>query len=434
MLRSAVGVLAVVILGAAGCSNDPAPQPTAPSPAPSTAPAVATFPQGKPFDVTAADLTIHAFNADPETKSGGFRMNCYPSWKDVQLDKNTLDWGLFDDLVSRQKAWGAEVLVHSFCATPKWAAAGPVKDPDAEVFGPRTTSPPRDMQDFEDYVREVVKRYKDDISTWEVWNEASSPQFWQGTPEEMLEMTEIVRRVVKEEDPDGQVSMASMQTHRKDYYDGFVVPYLKLLKQADWPTDIYNGHFYPADKGGPAARREQIAMFRKTLADLGAPKKPLWDTEVNYYTGIAGGEPDGRITGDRAAAWAVRTYLDGWRLDVPRNYWYFATVDYDAFPGIQTRSGDPATRALATFHDWVVGSRFTGCEQKGDLVNCAFLKDDRLFYIAWAESESGNDSRNIRVPYPLTGSADVCQLPDNKCKTTSALVVDEVPVLITPTP
>ena len=274
----------------------------------------------------------------------------------------------------------------------------------------------------------MVRRYKGQIGAYEVWNEASSPQFWQGTPEQMLEMTEIVRRVVKEEDPKAVVSMASMQTHREDYYQNFAVPYLRQLKRAGWPTEVYNGHFYPRGEGGPAQRRKQIAMFRRTLANLDAPSKPLWDTEVNYYVGLLGGEPNGRITGDRAAAWAVRTYLDGWRLNLRRNYWYFATPEYNSFPGIQTTPGATATRALATFSRWVVGARFTGCLPERKIVTCAFEKGNRPFWIAWAEA--GNDKDNPRVRFPLTRRATVCRLPGNDCDRTDALRVDEVPVLI----
>lgn len=388
--------------------------------------------QGEPFDVKSTDMTIHAFQSDPETDSAGFRMNCYPLWRDVETERGVYNWPLFDLGVSNEKSWGAKDLMYSFCGTPEWAADGKAKDPDAEVFGPRSSVPPKDMSYFEDYVRAVVRRYKGQIGAYEVWNEASSPQFWQGTPKQMAQMTEAVQRIVKGEDPDALVTMASMQTHRQDYYTRFVEPYLRELKAAGWPFDIFSAHFYPEGEGGPAERREQIAMFRRSLEALGAPEKPLWDTEVNYYTGIAGGEPNGRVTGTRAAAWAVRTYLDGWRLNLRRNYWYFATQEYNPFPGIQTRPGDPATVGLATFSDWVVGSRFKGCAEDGELVNCVFGKDGDEFFIAWAESSMGDDEQKVKVAYPLDGPAQVCRLPDNTCEKASGLTVSEAPVRIQP--
>lgn len=432
MIRVVTAAAAVGLLALSGCSS--APDPTIPpsaTAAPAPAADIKPLPDGKPFDVSVDTLGIHAFQGSPGTLSTAFRMNCYPSWRDVETSKGEYNWQVFDDAVANQQAWGAQSLLYVFCGTPEWAA-GKASEPESEVLGPGSAAPPKKLSDFEDYARAVVKRYKGTIGAYETWNEASTPQFWQGTPEQMTQMTEILHRVVKEEDPDALATMASVQTHRQDYYQGFAEPYLKQLKRAGWPFEVYNGHFYPEGKGGPAARRKQIAMFQKSLADLDAPKKPLWDTEVNYYTGLPGGEPDGRITGDRAAAWAVRTYLDGWRLDVPRNYWYFATLEYSEFPGIQTRPGDPATQALAKFGLWVANTRFNGCDQKGELVNCSFIKDGREQFIAWADSDK-DVAESPRVVYPLDGPAQACVLTADTCETTSVLTVDEVPVLITPT-
>ena len=304
-------VAALVLTG--GCSSgSDAPAASAPSATAAVAEKVTPLPQGKPFEVDDTVFTIHSFHSNPETKSTNFRMACFPLWSQTEPKKGKYDWKLFDEDLIKQALYGATELIHAFCGTPEWAA-GKVRDPSQEVFGPGTTAAPKKMSDFQDYVTTVVRRYKGQIGAYEVWNEATSPQFFQGTPQQMAEMTSIVKKVVAKEDPDAIVTSASLQTHRDDYYEGFAVPYLKALAKRDWPVDVYNGHFYPPGKGGPAERRERIASFRRTLDKLDAPNKPLWDTEVNYYTELTGGEPDGRITGDKAAAWAVRTYLDGWR-------------------------------------------------------------------------------------------------------------------------
>lgn len=435
MLRAvAVSAFVAGALVLSGCSSD-SPDPTVPAPTPSAAPTEPEqrLPQGKPFRITPTGLGIHSFQGNPATFSGNFRMVCYPLWKDVETAQGKYNWKVFDAAIEQQQGWGAKALLYAFCGTPEWAG-GKVTDPSAEVYGPGTTAAPKDMNDFKDYVQAVVKRYKGTIGAYEVWNEASSPQFWQGTPAQMRQMTQIVHKVVKRVDPKAKTTMASMQTHSPEYYSNFVEPYLDQLKKTKWPFDVYNGHFYPADDGGPAARRQQIAMFRKSLADRNAPPKPLWDTEVNYSVSLPGGEPDGRIVGEQAAAWATRTFLDSWRLDLPLTYWYFATLEYNAFPGIQTRPGDPATSALAKFNLWTVNNRFMGCEEVGDLVSCSFVKDGQQRYIAWAETAGGqgDKSTEVRASFPLSGPAEACKLTEDSCTTTSALTVDQVPTLITP--
>ena len=258
-------------------------------------------------------------------------------------------------------------------------------DPAAEVFGKDSTAPPSRISYFEDYVRAVARRYKGQIDAYEIWNEATSPQFWQGTPDEMAEMTERASRIIHAEDPEALVTSASIQTHRSDYYKGCFPPYLKSLKKRGWPVDVWNGHFYPAR---PRRLRRPPRSDRDDAQDAGqgkAPARPLWDTEVNFFTGEPGINPAGRVTGERAQAWAVRTYLDGWRLNVPRNYWYFWTLKYDQFPA--SRPGQDCRRpnpGHVSHPGWSVAGS-TDARQKGAVVSCFFAKDGSDFTIAWAE-------------------------------------------------
>lgn len=82
----------------------------------------------------------------------------------------------------------------------------------------------------------------------------------------------------------------------------------------------------------------------------------------------------------------------------------------------------------------MTNTRFNGCEedQKGELVNCSFIKDGKERFIAWSQSPKGDDEANPRVVYPLDGPSQACSLTSDTCETTSVLTVDEVPVLITP--
>lgn len=176
-VRGLVGLAAVAAVGIAGCSSgssDPTVATSAPGPSEVSPASFTPLPQGKPFDITAADMTIHSFLGDPQTKSANFRLNCYPLWRDVETAKGKYNWDLFDLSVSNSQLWGAQVMMYSFCGTPEWAADGKAADPSVEVFGPQSSVPPKDLKDYEDYVRAVVKRYKGTISTYETWNEASS--------------------------------------------------------------------------------------------------------------------------------------------------------------------------------------------------------------------------------------------------------------------
>lgn len=421
MLTRLAGLLvAAVVL--AGCASAPA------GPSGGTLPSPTGTPHGAPFDVAAQHLGMHSYSTKPQTGSGAFRMPCFPLWREVEPRRGQYDWSLFDEHLRTVESFGGASVLYAFCGTPRWAGET-VADPDVEVFGPGSTAAPRRLSDFEDFVRAVVRRYRGRIDAYEVWNEASSPQFFQGTPQQMARMTQAVLRVVRAEDPDALVTTASVQTHRRDYWRGFAVPYLRQLKALDWPVEVFNGHFYPAGTGGPAERRRQIALMQDELRELRAPALPLWDTEVNYYTDVPGDDPDGRVVGRQAAAWATRTYLDSWRLGLSHTYWYLWATSFAQFPGIQTRPGMPATTALATLSAWVTGARFDGCQDDDRLVRCRFRgADGAPFEIAWTESRDG--AVEPATSYPGSGSLQVCQVTDGSCTTATDIRVDGVPVRI----
>ena len=377
----------------------------------------------RPFTVTSTDLGIHSFTTKPEVPAGAIRLNCYPGWSTVNPVKGEYDWTEFDRVVAQAEEWGFQDILYVFCATPTWAGE-PVSRPDVAVFGPGSAQPPADMNDFASYVKAVVERYRGRIDGYEVWNEPSSDQFFTGTPAQMGQMTEIVDDTVSSYDPDAYVLSAGFQTHLPDVYDKFIPEYFDDLRARGWPVDSVSAHFYPVMEGTPETRVEQIEQVKRDMDRFGAPEDvALWDTEVNFNVNAPGGAPAGRISGEQAAAWTAQAYLEGWRLGLRRTYWYLWTADYYGFPGIQMRPGDPATVALQTLGQWVVGSEFRGCADEGEARVCDFVGSEGTeFRIAWSNSRGGAD---------VTASPDqqVCPVDGSPCRSQSGdVTVTALPV------
>ena len=373
------------------------------------------------FAVTGRDLGIHSFSTQPELPTKSIRLNVYPSWAAVNPEPDVFNWADFDAVVAQAEQWGYTNIFYVFGATPEWAGK-PVKGEDKAAFGPATAQPPKNLDVWRKYVAAVVDRYKGRLAGYEVWNEPASPQFFTGSPEILTEMTKVAREEIDRIDPGAYLLSAGAQTHTDPYYEYFE-KYLAELEAADWPVDGIGVHLYPPGKGTPTTRVETINRVQQSLSTVDAPKDlPIWDTEVNYDLSGSGGEPDGRISGQRAAAWIVQTYLDGWRAGVRETYWYVWTVEYYGFPGIQTRPGDPASLALATFGDWVIGSNFDGCTEEGNLVNCSFSGDSD-FTVAY--TTGGN------AELPLKAPSQACPVYGAECTDVqNSLKVGETPVRI----
>lgn len=415
-------------LALTGCGGEPEPtagqsaSPSADAPAPEGI-KVGREPN-QPFSVTANDLGIHSYTTQPQVPTESIRLTCYPNWAVANPAPGEFQWADFDGALAQAESWGYTDILYSFCATPKWAGT-PAADNDQAAFGPGTAQPPKNMKVWEEWVSAVAARYKGRITGYEIWNEPSSPQFYAGSPQQMVKMTKVAYEAIKEADPEAYVLSASTQTHNPDFYESFFPDYVTGLQRQGWPVDGIAAHFYPQGNGTPQDRMEQIDTVQRALDKAGAPEDlPLWDTEVNYNVGLPGGEPEGRVSGQRAAAWTAVTFLDSWRAGVRRPYWYLWSADYYSFPGIQMRIGDAATAALGTLGDWVIGAEFEGCDEKGAAVTCAFSREgDGEFTIAY--STGGNATLTV------AGDAEVCPVYGGECQQRSGSVTfNDTPVRI----
>jgi len=272
---------------------------------------------------------------------------------------------------------------------------------------------PKDLGDWDDWVRAVVTRYQGRISAYQVWNEANLTTFSTGSPAQMAKLTKRAYDIIKGVDPAALVVAPSTGTRLGGPFKRFYPAYLAQLKSMGWPVDVFTAHTYPASKGTPADRAALARQWIALLDAAGAPAKPLWDTENNF--GLAGPgplNPHQDITGVKAMNWTARTYLDSLRLGISRTYWYAWGPNNPLF-GIQMNAGSPAAKALTTLQDWIVGSTFAGCTG-GNKVVCTFTKAGKTQQIVWGERGS--------VSVKTKGFTQVCKLT-GVCKPVKAKTI-----------
>ena len=415
---------------AATTTASPVQPPATEEPVPSPGPELTVQPgpapdPGAPFNIRLQHMGIHSYTMKPGAGTGSIRLACAPTWRDTNPRRGVYDWEDFDFWIERVESWGYSDILVAFCGTPSWAA-GKESVPATPVLGAKSTAPPKKMQDWKRFVSAVASRYGDRISHYEVWNEASSPQFYSGTPDEMAQMTKLAHTAIKTNSPGATVVSASTQTHKANYYAAFFPPYLKSLGTRNWPIDVVAVHGYPETQTSPAARVEGLEKAREDIRLAQAPENlEMWDTEVNYEAGVPkpkDAKQRGRVWGDKAAAWTAQTYLDSWRLGLRRTYWYLWTDAYYSFPGIQMRTGDPAARSLKQLSGWVVNSRFAGCASSSNLHVCDFKRNGEKWKIAW--TSKGSET------LPLARKKQICNVYPGTCITAKKASITQMPVRI----
>jgi hypothetical protein len=364
---------------------------------------------------------MHVFNVQsgqwPSDPIGSLRLwDNETTWAQIETSKGVFDWTKLDKAVQTAKDKGVNDILMVLAGTPAWATDDPASGGAAGVL-PGAAGMPSNIQDWDDWVRAVATRNRDEyggaIKSFQPWNEANLVTFSTGTAQEMADLTKHAYDIIKSIDPNATVvapsvgtRLGSKGTQLSKRLIQFYTAYLRELKADNWPVDVWSAHTYPASLGTPADRALLIKGYQAALRALGAPDKPIWDTENNF--GLAGPgpqNPDQDITDYRAASWTARTYLDALRFGISRVYWYAWGPENDLV-GIQMYPGTPAAQAYATLQDWIVGATFKKCVGTGK-VKCTFSRNGVNQKIVYADKNRKN--------FVTKGFSQMCEL-DGTCK------------------
>jgi len=316
-------------------------------------------------------------------------------WEPLEQNRGTYYWKTLDDAVAYAEAKGKQVL-YVFGDTPGWA-------------GPSPSAPPTDIEEFKRFASAVMNRYGNRIDAYEVWNEPNLYNPVSNKVADLLQMTKFVYDTVKRVSPSSLVLTPSTTMRTDTVTSSFYSQYLSQLGKLGWPIDGYAFHTYPRAAGGPAERANAIAQFKQMLVLAQAPRKPIWDSEINY--GLGGlQEPKRNIDGIDAQGYLSQTFIDSVRLGVEFVDWYLWFPRYYDLLGIQM---NPTTVATNKAWDWtyqqLVGASLTACGTQGDAVVCGFQKNGTKYALAY--SSTGKPT-SVEVPASLKTACDI----DGACK------------------
>ena len=313
------------------------------------------------------------------------------TWGQVEQKKGKYWWNGLDAAVANANAQNLSIL-YVLGSTPKWAATNTKQ---GKYPNKGAASMPKNIKDWKNWVTAVVKRYRDSIDAYQIWNEANLKTFWEGTPEEMATLTKEASKIIRKYDPTAKVVAASTTVRLQSAYKKFFPKYLKALKKNKWPVDVIAFHGYPAGNGTPGDR---VTYIKQVQADMKKGKVPankaLWDTEVNYGIAGPGSVPRVVIDGATAAAWTAATYMDDMLYGVDRAYWYY-WYNNSNLVGIQMYNGTFGALGYQTARNWLSGSFYSCQEGQAGQPNVCQLGDNlNPEVIAW----TGGPETTFTVP------------------------------------
>jgi GH35 family endo-1,4-beta-xylanase len=159
---------------------------------------------------------MHVFNAEdgvwPTVKIGALRLwDNETTWSSIEVAPNQFNWAKLDGAVANAEKNGVKDILMVLAGTPSWATDDPASGGAAGVL-PGAAGMPRNLADWDDWVTQVVTRYKGRITAYQPWNEANLTTFSTGSPQQMAELTKRTYDIVKRIDPAATVVAPSMGT------------------------------------------------------------------------------------------------------------------------------------------------------------------------------------------------------------------------------
>ena len=349
------------------------------------------------------------------------------NWNAEEYQKNKYNWGYLDSALSRAEKAGIKLTAYTFFIPPSWTNC----TKNGSGCG-RGDAGNINISDYENFVSNVVVRYKGKIQYYELWNEPNCNCFWNGTTSQMLVLTSNAYRIIKAEDPNAIVIAPGMSAIAAQDNSTWLARYLK--EGGSKFADAFAFHAYACTQcikssgigcldrvldcaGVPLVH--EIKNIRKQMTEEGVGNKPLYVTEG----GIFPKDVHGFSNASQQAAFVSRWYT------ILASYNISFTVWYDWKNGVGLSTWPAAIVAYNQTYNWLNGATLTSpcsLHYNSRLWECPMTRPDGYNgIIVWS------NSTNKKVRYTLpSGYTQYRDLGGNTHKANGSINVTFSPVIV----
>ena len=368
------------------------------------------------------DPPIENLTPWPSVPFSGWRLwDSYTAWPNLEPRKGEWNFQILDKSLKLAEQNQVEVLF-VFGLSPRWASSRPSEE---SKYGRGNAAEPKNIEDWENYVRTIAKRYKGQIHYYELWNEPNLKGFYSGTIDDLIKLSEAAYKILKAVDPSVTVVSPSAANSSNR---GLVWIEEYLRKGGGAYADVIGYHFYVKPKP-PESMIPVIDSVWQYMRDYGVSDKPLWNTETGWQ------EPKPFPSDDLAAAYVARSYILNWAGGVSRFYWY--DWDYNPTMSLHMTQEDsttlkPAAISYQKVQQWLVGSQMRECRLNSRKIWICQLTRERDYrgWILW--NPDGESSFHVPSHWNIDRIRDLAgnerMMPGNRIKVgPSPLLLEDLP-------
>lgn len=233
------------------------------------------------------------------------------TWADLEPRDDAWSFAHLDAHLAVAKSHGTDDVLLVLAGTPAWAARDP-QAAGAPWLPKGSASPPRDLEEWREYVRTVATRYAGRVDAYQIGNEPNLSWFWQGSRADLARLVRAGAEEIHRADPHAKVIAPAP----------IVTTPASALGAARWwqslagtGVDALALQWYPPKGTRPTQLATVLDRMRAGIDSSDLQGLPLWITEVNHVG-----------TDRNAPALIESTMRVAAEEGVERVYWYAWTA------------------------------------------------------------------------------------------------------------
>lgn len=293
-------------------------------------------------DTFSAGYVERLFRASAAAGNRWFRL--WTTWDNVEREPGKRDWSVMDQVIALAQKNNLELYINLTGGNLPWQTS---HEPGTPKVAALSGYLPRDLSLWSDFVTAFASRYRETIGYFQIGNESDTQEFFQPfSAESYMKFLKAGHQAVKKGNPDAKVGLCGFAAAFGMLETPKMKPGDRIFGAREfWDLnpepfyDIVDCHFYSlgAINFFWDSYTKTVPRFLTFLEQRGESKKPLWNSETGFPSGIKGErggyDSSPMISDYEQACRLVEWHIQSQSVNVQRSFNYLVTGTSGLFQG-----------------------------------------------------------------------------------------------------